>query len=54
MTEQEQLLHAKILCEQTGIEVRKSLCAICTGIHCGIDAYVKDGKLVKVEGSDGI
>lgn len=52
MTEQERLLHAKIPCEQTGIEVRKSLCAICTGIHCGIDAYVKDGKLVKVEGSE--
>lgn len=53
MTEQEQLLYAKIPCEQTGIEVRRSLCAICTGIHCGIRAYVKDGKLIKTEGIEG-
>lgn len=49
----EQLKKAKIPCKETGIEVKRSLCCICSpGSHCGIDAYVKDGKLVKVEGTD--
>lgn len=49
----EQLLKAKIPCAETGIEVRHTLCAICSpSNHCGVDAYVKDGKLIKVEGTD--
>jgi anaerobic selenocysteine-containing dehydrogenase len=38
--------------QETGIEVRKTLCDICNPhSHCGIDAYVKDGVVVRVEGS---
>jgi anaerobic selenocysteine-containing dehydrogenase len=37
---------------ETGIEVKKTICSICNPLsHCGIDAYVKDGVVVKVEGS---
>ena len=47
------LLKAKIPCPQTGIEVKHTVCAICSpAYNCGIDAYVKDGKLLKVEGMD--
>lgn len=53
MTEEERLIKAKIPCEASGIEVRHTLCDICTGIHCGLDAYVKDGKVIKVEGTPG-
>ncbi len=36
-----------------GIELRKTICAICNPLsHCGIDAYVRDGVVIKVEGSD--
>lgn len=31
-------------------EIRKSICGICTGGHCGINAHVYRGKIVKVEG----
>ncbi len=47
----EQLLRSKIPGMQTGIEVKKTLCAIC-GNQCGIDAYVKDGCVIKVEGTE--
>lgn len=53
MTKTERLMKAKIPCEETGIEIRHSLCDICTGIHCGLDAYVKDGRILKVEGTPG-
>lgn len=54
MTELERLLKAKIPCEETGIEVRHSICDICTpGAHCGLDVYVKDGKIIKIEGTEG-
>jgi anaerobic selenocysteine-containing dehydrogenase len=44
----------KIPGEDEGIEVRKTFCAICNPFsHCGIDAYVKDGVVVRVEGSKG-
>jgi len=34
------------------IEVRHTICSICNpGSHCGIDAYVKDGVIIKVEGT---
>lgn len=50
----EQLLKAKIPCPETGIEVKHTLCDICCpGTHCGVDAYVKDAQIIKVEGTDG-
>ena len=53
MTELEKKLKAKIPGEDTGIEVRHSLCAICSpGHHCGVDCYVKDGKIIRVEGTE--
>ena len=52
MTELEKKMKAKIPGEDTGIEVKHSLCAICSpGIHCGVDCYVKDGKIIRVEGT---
>jgi anaerobic selenocysteine-containing dehydrogenase len=43
---------AKVPVEGSGIEVRHTLCSICNATtHCGIDAYVKDGMLIKVEGT---
>ena len=52
MTELEKKIKAKIPGEDTGIEVKHSLCAICSpGIHCGVDCYVKDGKIIRVEGT---
>ena len=38
--------------EESGIEVRPTICSICSPrSHCGIDAYVKDGIVIKVEGT---
>jgi len=46
------LNQGKVPGAQTGIEVRKTICSICDPLsHCGIDAYVKDGVVVKVEGT---
>lgn len=53
MTDQERLIKAKIPCKETGIEIRHAICDICTGVHCGLDAYVKDDVLLKVEGTQG-
>lgn len=54
MTEPEQKIQAKIPGEDTGILVKKTMCDICTPLcHCGIDAYVKDGTVIKVEGTKG-
>lgn len=49
----ELLLQNKIPCEQTGIEIKKTICGICEGpgASCGINAYVKDGRVIKVEGN---
>ena len=48
----EKMIRAKIPGERTGIEVRRTLCSICNPhSHCGIDAYVKDGAIIKVEGT---
>jgi anaerobic selenocysteine-containing dehydrogenase len=47
----EQLLMSKIPGTQTGIEVKKAICPIC-GNQCGIDAYVKDGRIIKIEGTE--
>ena len=50
----EALSKAKIPCAETGVEVHKSICDICTpGSHCGLDVYVKDGKIIKIEGTEG-
>lgn len=41
----------KIPGPESGIEIKHSLCDICTpGMQCGLDVYVKDGKVIKVEG----
>ena len=50
----EELRKAKIPGAETGIEVKHTLCDICCpGTHCGINAYVKDGEIIKVEGTEG-
>ncbi len=46
------MIKGKIPGEATGIEVRKSVCTICDPTtQCGLDCYVKDGRIIKVEGS---
>lgn len=53
MTNKEKLLKAKIPCPETGIEIRHTLCDICApGNHCGVSAYVLDGRIIKVEGDE--
>jgi anaerobic selenocysteine-containing dehydrogenase len=48
----EKLSRGKIPGPETGIEVKKSICTICDPTtQCGLDLYVKDGKIIKVEGS---
>lgn len=43
----------KIPGADTGIYTRNSFCDICApGPHCGVICYVKDGKIIKVEGTD--
>ena len=52
MKDVRQLLRGKIPCPETGIEIKKSVCTICDPLtQCGLDLYVKDGKIIKVEGS---
>ena len=42
----------KIPGPDTGIEIKKSICTICDpGTQCGLDLFVKDGKIIKVEGT---
>lgn len=42
----------KIPGPESGIQIKKTICSICNpDSHCGIDAYVKDKKLIKVEGT---
>lgn len=37
---------------QGGVDVRRTICDICCpSFHCGVDAYVKDGRVVKIEGT---
>jgi len=46
------LTQGKVPGADTGIEVRKTICSICDPLsHCGIDAYIKDGAVVKIEGT---
>ncbi len=43
---------SKLPIEGSGIEIRHTICAICNPFsHCVIDAYVKDGIVIKVEGN---
>ena len=42
---------AKTAGADTGIEQRRSICEICSR-GCGITAYVKNGEIIKVEGTD--
>jgi anaerobic selenocysteine-containing dehydrogenase len=52
MKDVEKLARGKIPTPDTGIEVRKSICTICDPMtQCGLDLYVKDGKIIKVEGT---
>jgi anaerobic selenocysteine-containing dehydrogenase len=45
-------LKAKLPGADTGIEVRKSVCTMCDPMtQCGLDLYVRDGRIVKVEGT---
>jgi anaerobic selenocysteine-containing dehydrogenase len=38
--------------QESDVEIRQTICAICNPFsHCGIDAYVKDGVIIKVEGT---
>ena len=47
----ERLIRAKIPGEETGIEIKKSVCPVCDRA-CGINAYVLDGKIIKIEGCE--
>ena len=36
----------------TDTEIRPTICSICNpGSHCGVDAYVRNGRIIKVKGS---
>ncbi len=49
----DQRIAAKIPGADTGIEIRKSICTICDpNTQCGLDCSVRNGVVVKVEGSD--
>ena len=52
MDELQLKLKGKIPGADTGIEVCKSVCTICDpGSQCGLDLFVKDGKIIKVAGT---
>lgn len=52
MQEIERKIRAKIPGADTGITVKQTICDICCpSFHCGVDAYVKDGAVIKVEGT---
>ena len=52
MSDLDKLLKAKIPCAETGIVIKRTICAICDPLfNCGIDAYVKDGIVIKIEGT---
>lgn len=54
MKQMQRNCRAKLPGADSGIEIRKTMCDICTpGPQCGVDAYIKDGVLVKVEGTKG-
>jgi anaerobic selenocysteine-containing dehydrogenase len=52
MDKLQRMIKGKIPGQATGIGVRKSVCTMCDpGTQCGLDCYVKDGRIIKVEGS---
>ena len=52
MKDTHHLLRGKIPGKETGIGIRKSICTICDPMtQCGLDLSVKDGKIIKVEGT---
>ncbi len=52
MFTEKQLLKAKIPGPETGIEIRRSYCDLCASQSpCGVDCYVKDGVIIKMEGA---
>ena len=52
--ELERRCQAKLPGSDTGIEIKHTMCDICTpGPQCGVDAYVKDGVVIKIEGTAG-
>ena len=54
MNSREEMLRGKVPGEDTGIVTRNSFCDICApGPHCGVTCYVRDGEIIKVEGTDG-
>lgn len=54
MSTVEERIKKKIPGDDTGIVTRNSVCDVCApGPHCGVTCYVKDGKIIKVEGTDG-
>lgn len=54
MCDLEKRMKAKIPGQDTGICVKRSVCDIGSPcLHCGLDVYVKDGKIMKVEGTEG-
>lgn len=54
MSTTEERIAGKIPGEDTGIVTRNSFCDICApGPHCGVTCYVREGKIIKVEGTDG-
>ncbi len=52
LSETERLELNKIPGKETGIEIKKTICAICesASTSCGVNAYVKQGRVIKVEG----
>ena len=54
MSTLEEKISGKIPGGDTGIVTRNSFCDVCApGPHCGVTCYVKDGTIIKVEGTDG-
>jgi len=52
MKDLELKVKGKVPGPDTGIEVRKSVCAICDpGTQCGLDLFIKDGEIIKVSGT---
>ncbi len=53
MTDAERRIKAKIPGKETGIEIKHTFCSICEPIfHCFMDVYIKDGKIIKLEGNE--
>ena len=49
--DRKELIKGKIPTDETGITIKKSICAICgPGTNCGLDLYIKNGTIIKVEG----